>query len=166
MNTGMPVDDLVATIKTAIRHTEISDADPNRDLRVTSVKLTLHTVATATAGGGVDFRVPLLGMQLKVGRKVSRQDTHTLELVLVPEDKADEFEVRDGKVEAVLVDAIGTLRRIVAQAGAGEDPFELEDSSVELSFAVTEGGTITLGFEGELRNEVTHTMKLSLAKPV
>lgn len=122
MNTAMAVDDLVSTIKTAIRHAEISDADPNRDLRVTSVQLILHTVATATAGGGVDFRVPLLGMQLKIGGKVSRQDTHTLELTLVPEDQVDEFEVRDGKVEAVLVDAIGTLRRIVAQAGAGEDP--------------------------------------------
>jgi len=162
MNDGIPVDDLVATIKSAIKHANISDADTDRDLRVTSVHLVLHTVATATNGGGVDFRVPFIGMQMKFGGKVSRQDTHTMELTLIPEDLADEHEIRDGRVEQVLVDAIETTRRIVARAGSGDDPFALKESSVEISFAVEESGTVALGFEGEFKNEVTHTLRLSL----
>lgn len=162
MNDGIPVDDLVTTIKSAIKHANISDANTDRDLRVTSVHLVLHTVATAATGGGVDFRIPFIGMQMKIGRKVSRKDTHTMELTLMPEDLVHEHEIRDGEVEQVLVDAIETTRRIVARAGAGDDPFVLKESSVEISFAVEETGTVALGFEGELKNEVTHSLRLSL----
>ncbi|MFF2628664.1 trypco2 family protein [Kitasatospora griseola] len=164
MNTGLPVDELVTVIKRAIKYANISDTDADRDLRVTSVYLHLNTVVTVSSGGGVDFRVPFIGMQMKIGGKVTHKDTHSIELTLIPEDLA-EHEIRDSQVEAVLVDAIETLRRLVTQAGAGEDPFVLKDSIVELGFAVEEDGTIALGFEGELKNEVTHTLRLGLGVP-
>ncbi|RAG83108.1 hypothetical protein DN069_24025 [Streptacidiphilus pinicola] len=164
MDTGLPVDDLIAVIKRAIKYANISETDASRDLRVTSVHLHLNTVATASSGGGVDFRIPFVGMQLRIGGKVTHKDTHSIELTLVPEDLA-EHEVRDGRVEEVLVDAIGTLRRLVAGAATGDDPFVLKDSTVELVFAVEEDGTIALGFEGELKNEVTHTLRLGLGVP-
>jgi hypothetical protein len=36
---------------------------------------------------------------------------------------------------------------------------------VTLAFAVTKDGTITLGFNGELKNEITQTLMLTLALP-
>jgi hypothetical protein len=132
---------------------------------VTSVYLKLHTIATLTAGGGLDFRIPVLGMKLKIGGSVTHQDTHTLEMTLVPEDTGQQHEVREGEVERVLVEAIETLRAVMARAAEGDDPFVLQDSSVELAFAVTEDGTVSFGIEGELKDEVTHTMKLNLSVP-
>jgi hypothetical protein len=69
---------------------------------VASVYLSLHTIAASTAGGRLDFRIPVLGMKPKIGGSVTRQDTHALEMTLVPKS-ADEHEVRDGEVETVLV---------------------------------------------------------------
>jgi hypothetical protein len=60
------------------------------------------------------------------------------------------------------VEAIQTLRTVIARAAEGDDPFVLKDSNVELAFAVAEDGTISLGVEGELKDEITHTMRLGL----
>jgi len=38
----------------------------------------------------------------------------------------------------------------------------LAASTVDISFVVTETGTISLGVEGELASEVTHTLRLGL----
>jgi hypothetical protein len=130
-------------------------------LRVSAVQLILKVVGTATRGGGVDFRVPFIGMQFKAGAKVTRQDTHTLDLTLAPPDLAGP-EIRDGDIETALVDAITTIRAIVASAAQGDDPWVLTDGTVDLTFVVTENGSISLGFEGELTNELTQTLRLSL----
>jgi hypothetical protein len=61
-----------------------------------------------------------------------------------------------------LVDAINTIRAAVASAEIGDDPFTLTESSVDISFAVTAEGTISLGVEGGLANELTHTLTLGL----
>ena len=58
---GVPVGDVVAAIKHAIKLANISVTDPGRDLAVTSVYLKLNTVATLTACGSLDFRVPSSG---------------------------------------------------------------------------------------------------------
>ena len=57
-------------------------------------------------------------------------------------------------------DAIETIRAVVTRAVGGDDPFLLKGSTVELCFAVTKDGSITLGFNGELSNEVTHTLRI------
>jgi hypothetical protein len=43
-----------------------------------------------------------------------------------------------------------------------DDPFVLTDSSVELSFCITDEGDISLGVDGSLSNELTHTLTLNL----
>jgi hypothetical protein len=48
-------------------------------------------------------------------------------------------------------------------ASSSDEPFVLKDSSVELIFAVTEDGTISLEVESEQADEVTHKLKLTLA---
>lgn len=160
---GLPVDQLVVAIKRAIKQANVSDTDADRDLKVASVYLKLHTIAIVTSGGGLDFRIPVLGMKLKIGGRVSHQDTHTLEMTLIPDESTPLQEVRDGEVETALVEAIETLRTVMARAAEGDDPFILQESSVDLTFAVSEDGTVSFGVEGELRNEVTHTIRLNLS---
>lgn len=162
---GVPVDQLVIIIKNAIKRANVSSTDAGRDLEVASVYLKLNAIATRVIGGGLDFRIPVLGMKLKIGGSVTHQDTHVMEMTLIPENLAEIYEIRDGEVENVLVEAIETLRAVVTRAAEGEDPFVLKDSNVELAFAVTADGTISIGAEGELKNEITHTMRLSLAVP-
>jgi hypothetical protein len=158
---GVMVDEVIGAVKNAIKLAGISARDGSRDLAVSSVQLTLHTVASYTAGGGVDFRVPFLGMKLTVGSTVSRRDTHTLDIVLEPKDLANQRELRDGDVEVALVKAIETIRTVTARAVTGDDPFILKQSTVELTFAITKDGSITLGFNGEFEDSVSHTLRMS-----
>jgi hypothetical protein len=162
---GMPVDELVTGVKSAIKRANVSATDPDRDLQVSSVQLTLHTVATAKAGGGLEFCVPFVGMKVKFGGSVTHQTTHTMEITLVPEPTAPAIETRDLAVDDILVDAIGTIRSVIAHAAEGDDPFTMQDSNVKLSFGVTEDGSISLGVESELQDEITHTMRLTLSRP-
>ena len=81
---GVPVQDLVAAIKEAIKTANVSSTDADRDLRVGSVRLVLHTIATRSSGGSISFTVPFIGTEFKLGGKVTRQDTHEVEINLVP----------------------------------------------------------------------------------
>ena len=162
---GVPVGDLISSIKHAIKLANISATDPDRDLTVASVFLKLNTVATCSAGGSLDFRVPFIGMQLKIGGSVKRQHTHAIEMTLIPQTAAPIFETRDTPVEVIIVEAVETVRAVMTRAAEGDDPFILQDTLIELSFGVTEDGNISLGIDGELANEITHTMRLTIAKP-
>jgi len=53
----------------------------------------------------------------------------------------------------------------MTRAGGGDDPFLLKESTVELTFAVTDDGTISLGIDGDTRDEITHKLKLTFAVP-
>jgi len=162
---GVPVEDLVAAVKRAVMESNMSATAAGRDLRVTSVRLTLHALATATAGGSLNFRLPFIGMKLRIGRTVSRRDTHVIEMTLVPPDLAQQHELRYGTVDAVLVDAITMIRRVTASARTGDDPFHLLEGSVRLEFAITADGSVSLGLDGALREEVTHTLLVTVAPP-
>lgn len=159
---GVPVEDLIDAVKRAITAAGISSTEPGRDLRVAAVHLTLNTVATATAGGGIELRVPFLGMKLKLGATATRSATHTVEITLVPPDLAPRHEIREAQIDAALLDAISEIRTVITGAAGGDDPFELQTSTVTLTFAVTHKGTLSLGVEGELGNEITHTLRLDL----
>ena len=162
-DSSVAVVELVAAVKRAIVLGGISSTACDRALRVVSIQLTLNAMATRTAGGGIDLRIPVLGARLRIGGSVTRHDTHTLDITLVPPEPR--FEVRGAEVETVLLEAIRTIRTVIALAADGDDPFVLDTSTVELSFAITATGSISLGFDGELENELTHTLRLSLARP-
>lgn len=159
---GVAIDELVAAVKKAIIVAGMSSTDADRDLRVASIQLTLKVVATVGTGGGLDFRVPFIGMKLKIGGSVTRFDTHTIDIELVPPDLSERHEIRDQPIETVLVNAVETIRRVIIRAAAGDDPFVLKSGTVDLCFAITEDGSITLGINGELKNEVTQTLRISL----
>jgi hypothetical protein len=159
---GVDTDELIGAVKNAIIITAISSTDADRDLQVASIQLILKVVATVNTGGGLDFRVPFLGMKLSLGGSVTRLDTHTIDITLVPPDLSVQHEIRDQPIETALVEAVETIRRVISRAAAGKDPFVLKNGVVDLCFAITEDGSITFGFNGELKNEVTHTLRLSL----
>jgi hypothetical protein len=160
---GVPVDTLISVIKDSIRRAGVSRTSQDKDLRVASVKLVLDVVASKAAGSGVDFRVPFIGMKLSVGAKVTKKDTHTIDITLVPPKEQDTRQVRGGDVEDVLVNAIATIRDVMTRAAEGDDPWVLSASTIDISFAITQTGSITLGIDGELANELSHTLRLGLA---
>ena len=160
---GIPVDALIKVVKDSIKYAGVSRISHNRDLQVASVQLILDVVATKTAGGGLDFRVPFIGMKLRVGGKVTKKDTHTIDITLVPPEERATRQLRGGDVEDVLVNAIATVRAVVTKAAEGDDPWVLSGSTIDICFAITETGSISLGIDGELANEVTQTLRLRLA---
>jgi len=52
---------------------------------------------------------------------------------------------------------------VVTKAAEGDDPWVLSASTIDISFAITEAGSISLGVDGDLANEVTQTLRLGLA---
>ena len=68
---GVLLDDLIETVKASVVRAGISRTTPDADFQVASVQLVLQVLAASTAGGGLDFRVPFIGMKLKVGAKVT-----------------------------------------------------------------------------------------------
>lgn len=160
---GVPVDTLISVVKDSIRMAGVSRTVQARDLRVASVRLILEVVASKTAGGGLDFRVPFIGMKLRVGAKVTKKDTHTIDMTLVPPEDGDTRQVRGGEIEDALVNAIATIRHVMTKAAEGNDPWLLSAGTIDLAFAITQTGTITLGADGELASELTHTLSLGLA---
>ncbi|MEU5906861.1 trypco2 family protein [Micromonospora sp. NPDC047467] len=159
---SVPVEELVSAVKNAVKQAGISTTDADRDLRVASVQLVLSAVATTKLGGGLDFRVPVIGWKVKVGGSRSRQRTHTIDITLVAEDLHGRHELRDTTVEETLVEAITTVRAAVTAGTDGDDPLVLKTGTVELVFGVTDQGTISVGAEGELTDEVTNTLRIEL----
>jgi hypothetical protein len=162
---GVPLDALIGVVKASVRRAGISRAAQDRDLQVASVQLILKAIASYTAGGGLDLRIPFIGMKLKLGVTVTKKDTHTIDITLVPPEDAGRL-VRGGEdVEEALVNAIAAIRTVTSEAADGDDPWILSEGVIDITFAITQAGTITLGADGELSGKLTHTLRLRLASP-
>lgn len=160
---GVPVQDLIEAVKQAIKAANVSSSAADRDLRIDSVRLLLHAVATRAYGGGLNFQIPLIGTEIKLGGKLTRQDTHEIEISLVPPAPTERPELRDSDIGPVLVEAIETIRATVLAAAGGEDPFILDESTIKIAFGVTADGDIAIGVNGSLSNELNQTLILTLA---
>lgn len=64
---GVPLDTLIEVVKASVRRGGISRTSKTRDLKISSVQLIIEAVASDAAGGRLDFRVPFIGMKLKLG---------------------------------------------------------------------------------------------------
>lgn len=160
-DSGVPVDTLITTVKDSIKLAGISRTSPSADLQIKSVRLILEVVASKKSGGKLSFCVPFIGMKLAVGGDVTSKNTHTMDIALAPPPETGPV-VRGGDVEAALVDAVTTIRQVVASAARGDDPWVLSEATVDITFAVTRTGTISIGVDGELTGEVTNTIRLGL----
>lgn len=161
-DTGVPVQDLIEAVKQAIKEANVSRSAPDRDLSIGSVRLILHAVATRSYGGGLNFCIPLIGTEIKLGGKLSRHDTHEIEISLIPPAPSERPELRDGDLGPVLVEAIDTIRATLTAAAGGEDPFTLDESTIKIVFGITVDGDISIGLNGSLANELTQTLILTL----
>jgi hypothetical protein len=159
---GVPAQDVIAAVKLAIKKANVSATNEDRELRVSSVKLVLNALATRTVGGRLNFTVPFIGMPLRLGTKVTKSDTHEIEINLAPPGQDGGEEVREASLDLALADAIETVRTVVASTADGDDPFALNDAKITLTFAVSAEGEISIGIDGSLNNEVTHTLVLGL----
>jgi Trypsin-co-occurring domain 2 len=160
---GVPVDTLITVVKEAVKRANVSRTSQAADLRVSSVQLILNTVASKSTGGKLDFCVPFIGMKLSTGTTVTLKDTHIIDVSLVPPEKAARRDVRAGDVEQLLVEAISTIRRVMTAAAEGDDPWVLSTGKVDIAFAITKMGSISLGVDGGLASELTNTLRIGLA---
>jgi hypothetical protein len=163
---GVPLDSLIDVVKASVRRAGVSRASQPRDLQVASVQLILEAIASGTAGGGLDFRIPFIGMKLKLGARVTKKDTHTIDITLVPPDDPGRQVRGREDVEATLVNAITAIRTVTSQAAQGDDPWILSEGTIDIAFAITQTGTISIGADGELSGGLTHTLRLRLAPPL
>ena len=159
---GVPVDELISIVKESIKQAGVSRTSETTDLRVGSVQLILAVVASKVAGGSLNFRVPFIGMKLSAGAKATKKNTHIIDIALVPPEERAGRQVRGGEVEDALVNAIATIRDVMAAAAQGDDPWVLSAGNVDISFGITRTGTISLGVDGELTDELTQTLRLGL----
>jgi hypothetical protein len=158
---GVAVEDLVAAVRRAAAEASISDTDAGREMRITALELTLHAVAKREFGAKLEFRIPVLGLPVSVGARSGTHDTHTIRIRLEPASGV--HAVRGGgEIEETLVQAIETIRAVVARGLGDQDAFVHASSEVELTFAVTGTGSIALVGTADLTDEVTHTLKLTL----
>lgn len=159
---GVPVEALVGVVQESIKEAGVSRKSPTTNLRVGSAQLILEVVASKAAGGKWNFQVPFIGMKLSAGAKVTKKNTLTIDMTLVPPEDRPGRQVRSGDVETVLVNAIATILDVMASTAVGDDLWALPTSKVDISFAITRTGSISLGVDSELTDEVTHTLRLGL----
>ena len=134
---GVRVDTLISVVKDSIQQAGVSRTSQTRDLQVASVQLVLDVVASETAGGGLDFRVPFIGMKLSLGANVTKKDTHTIDITLVPPEDRDTRQVRGGEeVQQVLIDAIATIRDVMTKAAEGDDPWVLSAGTIDITVEI------------------------------
>ena len=98
---GVPVQDLVEFVKQAIKAANVSRSSPDSDLRIGSVRLLLHAIATRSYGGGPNFHIPLIGTEVKLRGNIKRQDAHEIEIGLVLPAQAVRPELRGGDIVPV-----------------------------------------------------------------
>src|SRR5260370_1873813 len=94
-------------------------------------------------------------MPVRFGAKVTKSDTHEIEINLVPPGREAGEEVREASLDLALVDAIETIRAVVVSAADGDDPFVLNDAKIILSFAITAEQTIPICNTGRPSNHYT-----------
>ncbi|WP_125805326.1 trypco2 family protein [Actinoplanes sp. ATCC 53533] len=163
---GISFTELIGAVKRAVKKTNMSIGDTQRDLRVTEVTVSTVVFAKGSAGAGVELTVP--GVGLKIGGKLARTRANAQRVVvtLVPPAPGEEIEVRGGNIEGSLTDAIAAIRTALAAAAGGDDPFVLKTSTVTLDFVVTESGSIKIVGEGEAEDQVTQSVTLTIGPPL
>src|SRR5438034_4743070 len=158
----MPVAQLIWLVKRAITLSGVSRLSPTHDLRVASVQVVLEVVATKAGGTDISLRVPFINSELGMSGDLTKRETETIDITLVPPTQAKSRPVRARDTAQALVDAIATIRDAMAAATRGDDPWELSESTVNLAFGVTKEGTISLGLHGERSTDAKQTLRLTL----
>jgi Trypsin-co-occurring domain 2 len=123
-------------------------------LKVTKVDLELHTVINKSAGGEISIKV------LEIGGDVSKDETNTLSLTLVP--SVGGLELMASAPED-LVAAIVAIGAASWEAANAPPAFDLNEATVELEVGVTTEGQVKFFAKGSGSREQSHSMAITLA---
>jgi len=155
---GVQIDGIISKVKKAIR--EVERRSYRSELGVKIEKLDLKLKAYNNKEGGVELKLPIVDTALGLEGNISKEETQTIELTLVPVENVRLF--GDEEIEDNLVDLIMGIEQGIKNAIVEAPRFKLQSASVELNFIVSSGGKISVVAKGGMKSETTHNLKLYL----
>lgn len=165
--TSFDVEDVIQKVKIAVTKANVVGREA-RDAIVASITLNLQVVQELKAGGEVRWTVPVIGLELGAAASTDRSATSAIEINLIappPEAAIAQGLLPEIDVVRDLEQAIKVIRRGIVAGATGDPPFVLGAASVELAFAVTVGGGISLVATADRSKSTTNTLKLNLERP-
>ncbi|MEY9929675.1 hypothetical protein ABH926_004315 [Catenulispora sp. GP43] len=152
---------LVEVIKASICEVQGAEEPRPGDLIAASAALTLHAMMDTTVGGKVDLRVPVIGAHLRIGGRRARHRMHTVHVSLVPEHYG-RSQHDHGAGDPELVMALRAIRDLMDATGRGGHSWTVAGGTVQVSFAVTDEGSISVGLNSDRSDEHVHSLELEL----
>lgn len=159
---SVAIRNLVEVVKASICEVQ-GNADPRPgELAVAVAELNLQVMMDTTHGGTVDLRVPVIGARLRIGGRRVRHRMHTVHLTLVPEHNG-RTRHDHGSGDEELVMALRAIRELMdPDTTRGGHSWSISGGTVQVSFAVTEEGSISVGLNSERSDEHVHSLQLEL----
>lgn len=158
---SVAIRNLVDVIKSSICEVQGAAEPRSGELVAASAELTLHVMMDTTVGGKVDLRVPVIGAHLRIGGRRARHRMHTVNVTLVPEHYGRSRHDH-GAGDPELVMALSAIRDLMDSTGTGGHSWSVAGGTVQVSFAVTDEGSISVGLNSERSDEHVHTLQLEL----
>jgi hypothetical protein len=160
---SVDVDALIAAIKRGVCIAGLSIESRERVLRIVTIGLKLEVVVESSQGGGLRFRVPIIGFEGNAGAHVTSRTTVVLALILEPQEKSVPSGMRAGDdVATAIVEAIETVRKTMQYAQGGTDPWLLRTGKVDIQFGITAEGSISLGVDRTQSHQHTNTLSIEI----
>lgn len=160
-NESVTIRTLVDVVKASICEVQGSGEPRPGELVAVSAELDLRVMMDTAAGGRVDVRVPVIGAHLRIGGQRKRHRMHTVRVQLVPE-RYGRARHDHGAGDEELVEALRAVRNLMDRAGDGGHSWSVSAGTVEVSFAITEQGSISVGLNSDHRDEHVHSLQLEL----
>jgi hypothetical protein len=155
---GVQIDGIISKVKKAIR--EVERRSYRSELGVKVEKLDLKLKTYNSKEGGIELKIPIVDAGLGLDGKISKEETQTIELTLVPVEDVRLF--GDEEIEENLVNLILGIENGIRNALVDPPKFKLQNASVELNFIVGSDGKISVVVKGGMTSETTHNLKLYL----
>ena len=152
---------LVEVVKSSICEVQGAAEPRAGELVAASATLTLHVMMDTTVGGKVDLRVPVIGAHLRIGGRRGRHRMHSVHVSLVPEHHGRTHHDH-GTGDPELVMALRAIRDLLDGTGHGGHSWSVAGGTVQVSFAVTDEGSISVGLTGDRSDEHVHSLELEL----
>lgn len=161
-DSSVDVEDLIDSIKRGLSQADLTIPGRLRDLRIVGIGLELHVIARRSEGGGLRFRVPVIGIELLAGARTDSLATTTISLSLEPIERKDAA-FKAPSFEAEIIQAVNTVRDTVRFAQGGRDPWVLRAGTIEIQFGVTKEGSLQLFLDRSVSSEHINTLTIEIS---
>jgi hypothetical protein len=158
---SVAIRNLVEVIKASICEVQGAEEPRHGELVVSAAELNLHVMMDTTVGGKVEVRVPVIGARLRIGGRRIRHRMHTVHVMLVPEHYG-RARHDHGPGDDELVSALHAVKDLMDPTSAGGHSWSVAGGTVQVSFAVTEEGSISVGLNSDHSDEHVHSLQLEL----